>query len=261
MIYIEGGYDGQTILDMPLKEQSDLARQFSEGNKSLEVLLLGLWSRNIETVGCCAGHEFYDDIDGCLISSPAIGIRYNNNSKYYLSRVFAYIKNYAKCNAFMEVLVHNGDVVFFIKEEGLSDRKLFNDLNLINVKEIRKNKEFYYLELLINRIKNKNGTARYLIRENENSYDNPVFVSEEGFWRAYTFYFKKKESIVPSFFYNLNKKFLFSKNATSNLSIKPGILATPDKKRVVNRNGNLNINCSHKVLVKRKSSGNNSDKK
>lgn len=33
------------------------AKSFSEGNKSLEKLLLSLWDNNIQTHGCCAGHS------------------------------------------------------------------------------------------------------------------------------------------------------------------------------------------------------------
>ncbi len=40
-----------------LKNKEKYAEQFNEGNKDLYKLLLELWNRNIETVGCCTGHN------------------------------------------------------------------------------------------------------------------------------------------------------------------------------------------------------------
>ncbi len=44
-------------LDKSLKEQMALALDFSEGNKSLEHLLLYLWHNGINTLFCCGGHD------------------------------------------------------------------------------------------------------------------------------------------------------------------------------------------------------------
>ena len=40
------------------------AKEFSEGSKALEEFLLYLWDNNINTFGCCKGHEYYIDSNG-----------------------------------------------------------------------------------------------------------------------------------------------------------------------------------------------------
>ena len=48
------------------EELQERARDYSEGNKDLESILLNLWERNIQTKGCCIGHEKSYDKEGYL---------------------------------------------------------------------------------------------------------------------------------------------------------------------------------------------------
>ena len=48
----------ENVLLKTKEEQKELAYKFSEGNKSLEDLLLFLWGKGINTYFCCGGHEF-----------------------------------------------------------------------------------------------------------------------------------------------------------------------------------------------------------
>ena len=48
---------GQVVEDIPIELHEKAAKIFSEGNKSLENLLLYCFKNNIKTVACCAGHE------------------------------------------------------------------------------------------------------------------------------------------------------------------------------------------------------------
>lgn len=48
-------YSNITKLD--LKTQQECAKEYAEGDSSLESLLLYLWANGIDTYGCCAGHK------------------------------------------------------------------------------------------------------------------------------------------------------------------------------------------------------------
>lgn len=64
-------------LDELKNNQENFAENFSEGNPNLKRLLLTLWDKNIETVGCCAGHELETGYE-----NANIGIKFDNIINY-----------------------------------------------------------------------------------------------------------------------------------------------------------------------------------
>jgi hypothetical protein len=81
--------DGQIHEDLYQKtdeEKRSIAHEFSEGNELLENALLDLWSRGIETSGCCNGHPEKNQ------NLSYISIKLDNNSSYLISKIVDLVK-------------------------------------------------------------------------------------------------------------------------------------------------------------------------
>lgn len=75
--------------------EEEAAKQFSEGNKYLQQILLELWKLGIETSACCKGEQTQDHtMDNNLIFKiPYIAIRVTEKSKQQILQLIHYIVN------------------------------------------------------------------------------------------------------------------------------------------------------------------------
>lgn len=76
--------NGSTINFDKIENYYIAAKEFSEGNKDLEKLLLYCFGNGIKTVACCAGHKEKSQL-------PYIALSYNENNKeliYHLMTLF-----------------------------------------------------------------------------------------------------------------------------------------------------------------------------
>ena len=93
-------------MDVILKNIDKYAKEFSEGDESLEKVLKLLWTNGFETIGCCRGHDNKKSYIGLnikdedkiikLLSSldkNNIIITFNSSNKYYNCSIKSYEEN------------------------------------------------------------------------------------------------------------------------------------------------------------------------
>ncbi len=116
------------------------ARDFAEGNKELEELLLNCFSKRIKTIACCGGHEDKN-------RKPYISFLYSLENEQLIYAIISKLKDSGFCFRYNKLA--NGKSFFSIEESQSFNfykaSALFSDINnVINSFEIGKD---YYEEL------------------------------------------------------------------------------------------------------------------
>lgn len=132
--------NGSVVDFSQIKDYQRAARDFSEGNKELEQLLLNCFGKRIKTTACCGGHEDKN-------RKPYISFSYSSENEQYIYAIISKLKDSGFCFRYNKL--SNGKSFFSI-EEGQSfnfskDSTLFDDINtVINSFDIEND---YYSEL------------------------------------------------------------------------------------------------------------------
>lgn len=143
--------------DEPIENLQVRARDYSEGNKDLEVTLLNLWKQGVPTTSCCIGHEKKEDNDesgiGFLIfkldnpkSTEFLNLLYIIFEKIKVEGIYLDISpNYISVNFPREY----GDLIFKmlnkLSEKDLSKKNEELEINpILEVIETANKNELFY---------------------------------------------------------------------------------------------------------------------
>ncbi len=134
--------NGSVVDFSQIKDYQQAAKDFAEGNRELEQLLLNCFSRGIKTTACCGGHEDKK-------RKPYISFLYSPENEQLIYALLAKLKDNEFDFRYNKLL--NGKSFFFISEGRMFDfnsaSTLFNDINsVIDSFDIGKD---YYAELPI----------------------------------------------------------------------------------------------------------------
>lgn len=85
------GSSDDNFYDASPNELLERAKDYSEGNKNLEITLLNLWKNGIKTIGCCIGHNEYNPLYYNGIGYIAFRLD-NDNAFKYLNMIYVLYK-------------------------------------------------------------------------------------------------------------------------------------------------------------------------
>ena len=128
---------GKVVEEIPEELFEKAAKDFSEGNKELEDLLLYCFRNNIKTIACCAGHKENN-------SFPYISFKINDKTFKPILRMIKAISNIKDVElSFTNYIKKDKNFSFTIYSHGVGASKLFNA-----IKQACESKEDVNLEAL-----------------------------------------------------------------------------------------------------------------
>ena len=110
--------NGSTTNFDKIEDYIKAAKEFSEGDKELEKLLLYCFSNRIKTVACCKGHKENKSL-------PYIAFSYNENNKEFIYNLMSLFNNYDINISFVKSI---GGYIFSIRSIK-EDFELFKTIN------------------------------------------------------------------------------------------------------------------------------------
>jgi len=165
--------NGSTTNFDKIEDYIKAAKEFSEGDKELEKLLLYCFSNRIKTVACCKGHKEKETL-------PYISLSYNENNKEIIYEMMSLFNNYDINISFIKSI---GGYIFSIYslKENFELFKIINNYLKSKTKEINITPDFQsYIDIMNASYENiiltdKNFRIDYLKEEDTFKYRFSLF--------------------------------------------------------------------------------------
>lgn len=215
------------------------AKDFAEGNKALERLLLNCFSKGIKTHACCGGHH-EDNLD------PYIAFSYNKENEQYIYSILSELVDTGLVFGYSKLT--NGRSFISIEGDALNTKSLFDKINQI-IDSVNINKD-YYIELPIY-------LQKYVSLIKSAEYDNKLKVDLFNFFQI-EFRKNSKEYECTLFTNNEFYNDLFEQNGFKNLlGEKPSnhyMMIEKDKDKITENFNNIlqGIQELSKICIKTK---------
>lgn len=114
MNYNNGLSDTTFYQSVTNEELEKRARDYSEGNKDLETILLNLWKKEVFTKGCCIGHE---ELPKHIITGGYISFKLNSDNSYkFLNMLIDMIRKLHMDEIDIIVLDHSAGIYFSLSK-------------------------------------------------------------------------------------------------------------------------------------------------
>ena len=159
------GYSQDNFYNAQIDELLERAKEYSEGNRDLELTLLNLWKQGIKTIGCCIGHAEDDPKYTDGIGYLAFRLD-NQNSFKYLDMIYKMYEEQKKRDITMIIDESSESIHFPYKYRNT----IFNSLKELSKTEFSNyNKETKVNQIIpiMNFSKNLNMSLEYVMKDNK----------------------------------------------------------------------------------------------